>query len=225
MKVTTNTISFEKQMSNIVAYAAGFIEGVQKGKRIFLNNLGKETIILLGQYIDASARSNPKALHHIYEWNNVGSPSARLFDINYTLSNLGLSLSGTFRQSSTIKDGSSVPFYNKAYIMENGIPVTIRPSKSNLLVFEANGETVFTSKEVSVDNPGGDAVQGSFERAFDQFMLNYFKQSMLQSSGIYSYISRPTDFKKNISAGSKAGKSKGIETGFRWITNAKIGVE
>jgi hypothetical protein len=225
MKVRLNTASFEKQMLNIVEYSAGFIDGVKSGKRIFLNNLGKETIILLGQYVDSSARSNPEALHHIYEWDKTGSPSARLFDIDYTVSNLGLSLSGTFKQSSSIKSGSSVPFYNKAYIMENGVPVTIRPRKSNVLVFESNGETVFTSKEIDIDNPGGDYVEGSFERVFDQFMLQYFKQSILQASGIYSYISRPTSFKRNISAGSRLGKSKGIETGFKWIANAKIGVE
>jgi hypothetical protein len=225
MRVKLNTASFEKQMLNIVNYSTGFIDGVKSGKKLFLNNLGKETIIILGQYVDASARSNPQALHHIYEWDKVGSPSARLFDIDYTVSNLGLSLAGTFKQSSSIKSGSYVPFYNKAYIMENGIPVTIKPKSSNVLVFESDGETVFTSKEVDVDNPGGNYVEGSFERVFDQFMLQYFKQSMLQASGIYNYISRPTSFKRNIGAGSRLGKSKGIETGFKWITNAKIGVE
>lgn len=109
--------------------------------------------------------------------------------------------------------------------MENGVPVTIRPKRSKVLVFESNGETVFTSNEIDIDNPGGDYVTGSFERVFDEFMLQYFKQSMLRASGVYDYISRPTAFKKNISAGSKLGKSKGIETGFKWITNAKIGVE
>jgi hypothetical protein len=55
--------------------------------------------------------------------------------------------------------------------------------------------------------------------------LKYFKQSFLRASGIYDYISRPTVFKKNIKAGSKIGKSKGIDTGYKWIINAKIGVE
>jgi hypothetical protein len=32
-------------------------------------------------------------------------------------------------------------------------------------------------------------------------------------------------YKKNFKAGSKIGKSKGVDTGFRWIANAKIGVE
>ena len=225
MKVSLNVNSFERQMDNIVNYASGFIDGVKSGKKIFLSNIGKETIILLGKYIDASARSNPEALHHVYEWSKVGSPSARLFDIDYTVSNLGLSIFGTFKQSNSIKDGSYTPFYNKAYIMENGIPVTIRPRSSGVLVFEVDGEDIFTSQEVDVTNPGGDAVKGSFEAVFDEFMRQYFRQSILQSSGLYNYISRPTDFKKNIAAGAKLGRSKGIQTGFRWITNAKIGVE
>jgi hypothetical protein len=225
MRASINTNSFEKQMNNIVNYATGFLDGVQNGKKIFLNNLGKETIVLLGKYIDASARSNPDALHHVYEWNRVGSPSARLFDLNYTVSNLGLSLLGTFKQSNTIKDGSYIPFYNKAYIMENAIPVTIRPRSSSVLVFEIEGQEIFTSKEVDVTNPGGDAVNGSFERAFDEFMNQYFRQSMLRASGLYNYIKRPTVFKKDIAAGAKFGRSKGVQTGFKWITNAKIGVE
>lgn len=56
-------------------------------------------------------------------------------------------------------------------------------------------------------------------------MLRYFKQSFLRASGIYDYIKKPTLFKKNIKAGSKSGKSKGVETGFKWIANAKISVE
>ena len=56
-------------------------------------------------------------------------------------------------------------------------------------------------------------------------MLKYFKQSFLRACGLYDYIQKPTAFKKNIKAGSKAGKNKGIDTGYKWIINAKIGVE
>ena len=37
--------------------------------------------------------------------------------------------------------------------------------------------------------------------------------------------SNPTVFKKDINQGSRLGKNKGIQTGFRWIANLKIGVE
>ena len=212
-------------MNNIVQYAFGFLDGVQKGKKVFLQNLGVGTIQAMAQYVDVSARGNPAALHHVYEWSQTGSPSARLFDINYTVSNLGLSINSTFRQSRTVRQDSHTPFYNKAKIMEEGIPVTIKPKKSSVLVFTEEGETVFTKSPIVVRNPGGDRVQGSFERTMDEFILRYFKQSFLRASGIYDYINKPTVFKKNIKAGSKVGKSKGVETGFKWIANAKVGVE
>ena len=225
MIVRTNTASFNKEMNNIVQYAFGFLDGVQKGKKVFLQNLGVGTIQAMAQYVDVSARGNPAALHHVYEWSQTGSPSARLFDINYTVSNLGLSINSTFRQSRTVRQDSHTPFYNKAKIMEEGIPVTIKPKKSSVLVFTEEGETVFTKSPIVVRNPGGDRVQGSFERTMNEFILRYFKQSFLRASGIYDYINKPTVFKKNIKAGSKVGKSKGVETGFKWIANAKVGVE
>lgn len=225
MIVTTDLRRFQKQMNNIVEYSYGFLDGIQKGKKIFFDKLGREVIFALGQYIDLEARSNPSALHHVYEWNQTGSPSARLFDIDYTVSNLGLTLNSKFRQSKTVSLDSNTPFYNKAYIMENGIPVTIKPKRNSALVFEDGGQEVFTKKPVTVRNPGGDEVAGSFERVFDEFMLKYFKQSFLRASGLYNYINNPIAYKKNIRAGSRMGRVKGVDTGFKWITNARIGVE
>jgi hypothetical protein len=225
MIVRTDLRRFEKQMNNIVQYSFGFLDGVQKGKKIFLNNLGKSVVFALGQYIDVQARSNPQALHHVYEWYRAGSPEARLFDIDYTVSGLGLSLNSKFRQSRSVAGDSNTPFYNKASIMENGIPVVIKPKRGSVLVFEDGGNEVFTKKPVNVRNPGGDEVVGSFENTFNEFMLRYFKQSFLRASGLYDYINNPVIYKKNIRSGSKVGKAKGVSTGFKWITNATIGVE
>jgi hypothetical protein len=225
MRVSLNTSSLNKTLNNIVGYSLGFIEGTNSGKRIFLDNLGKDVIYVLNKYIDVNARLNEPALHHIYEWYRVGVPSARLFDLNYTVSGIGLSIGGTFKQSRSIPINSSEPFYNKAKIMEEGIPVVIKPKKATTLRFEVDGETVFTKNPVSVDNPGGRYVQGSFKRIVDDFMLNYFKQSFLRSSGIFDYLSNPVIYKKELPSGSKSGRSKGRSVGFKWITNARVGVE
>jgi hypothetical protein len=211
-------------MNNIVNYSFGFLDGVQKGKSVFLNNLGHGVLTALYDYIDASARSNPRAMHHIYEWMQTGSPEARLYDLNYTVSNLGLSFKSKFTQSQSFSRNSNTPFYDKARIMEQGIPVKIAPVKSDVLVFEVNGETVFTRKEVTVENPGGTEVVGSFERAVDEFMLGYFKQSFIRASGLYDYISKPIIYKANVAAGSRMGRAKGVDTGFKWIANARVGV-
>jgi hypothetical protein len=224
MIVQTNTAKFEKLLNNIVDYSIGFLDGVQLGKKEFLNNLGRSTIQALQAYVDLEARANPQALHHVYEWYQTGSPNARLYDFDYTVSNLGLSFKSSFSQSRTVAQDSNVPFFNKASVMEKGTPVLIKP-KNNVLAFKNNGETVFTKKAITVENPGGAYVQGSFERISDEFFKVYFKQSFLRASGLYDYINNPVLYKKNMKAGSVSGKIKGRSTGFKWIANARIGVE
>jgi hypothetical protein len=160
----------------------------------------------------------------VYEWYQTGSPAARLYELSYTVSNLGLSVKSNFTQSQSLSETSDTPFYNKAKIMESGKSITVKPKNSSVLVFEVDGETVFTSSPVTIDQPGGPAAEGAFEAIFDEFMLRYFKQSYLRSSGIYEHIKNPILYKKNFAAGSRMGKSLGVSTGFKWIANAGVGV-
>jgi hypothetical protein len=220
--VKLNQSKLIKDLNNIVDYSLGFINGVQKGKSIFLNNLGSSVQHILEAFIDSNARSNPQTLHHVYEWYRTGSPDARLFDIRYTVSNVGLSFYSSFRQSTTIKNGSSVPFYNKAEIMENGIPVTIVPKRSSVLAFEQDGETIFTKGPINVDNPGGPAVQNGFQNTVNLFFSRYFTQAFLRTSGLYDYFNNPKVYKKNLQKGRTSGKAAGISTGYAWIVNAKV---
>jgi hypothetical protein len=219
-RVTVKNKQFAKDMDNIVNYALGFLDGVKQGYPSFLQQLGATMSEALKAYIDANARVNPQVLHHVYEWDKTGSPDARLYDIKYVSTGVGLSFNSTFRQSSSIKNGSRVPFYDKARIMENGIPVTIVP-KQRVLAFEQDGETVFTTKPVRVSNPGGQ-VQGEYERVFNSFFNRYFTQSFLESSGIASYLRSPVDFKKNFSSGKRGGRTLGVTVGQSWIAKAGL---
>jgi hypothetical protein len=225
MKVDLNFTEMEKTLNNMVNYSVGFIDGAKRGKNKFMGSLGIGVIEVLKQYIDTMAKLDPSSLHHVYEWYQTGSPAARLFDLDYTVSNLGLSINGTFRQSNSMSKDSKEPFYNKARIMELGLPVRIAPKSSDVIAFTDNGETIFTRKPYTVYNPGGDEVQGSFEKVVDQFMLQYFKQSFLKSSGLYDYLNNPTIYKKMASSGAKGGRNVGLRAGYTWITNVKLGVE
>jgi len=220
ISVKLNQTRLISDLNNIVQYSFGFLDGIHKGKRLFLNNIGIMTKELLEQFIDSNARSNPQMLGHVYEWYRVGSPSARLFDLNYTVSGLGLSFYSNFKQSQTIKQGSTVPFYNKAEIIEKGIPVTIRPVRAQVLSFEDNGEQVFTKGPVEVLNPGGTAAQNGFEKTLNLFFNKYFTQAFLRSSGIREYFNNPVVYKKNLQKGKKVGKSAGVSTGYSWIAKA-----
>lgn len=220
MKVTFDDSQFFKEMNNVMQYSIGFLDGVEKGRTPFLENLGKSTIDTLKQYIDTMARVDERVLHHVYEWNQTGSPDARLFDINYTVNNGGLSMSSTFNQSKSIKDGSKVPFYDKARIMENGIPVVIKPKNAKVLSFESNGETVFTKNDIHVNDPGGFEAQGGFEDTFDKFFNVYFRQTFLYASGISQYLQNPYVYKANLQAGKRGGKSVGRKVGYQWMAKA-----
>lgn len=220
ISVTLNSNRLTADLVNIVEYSLGFVDGVKKGKKLFLDNVGKLTKEILEQFIDANARSNPQMLQHVYEWYKNGSPDARLFDLNYTVSNVGLSFYSNFKQSSSIKSGSSVPFYNKAAIMERGIGVTIKPVRAQALVFEDNGETVFTKKPIRVNNPGGSQAQGGFERTVNLFFNRYFTQAFLKTSGLSDYLKNPVVYKNNLRKGKQLGRSAGVSTGFSWIAKA-----
>lgn len=211
---------FMKDMQNIVEYSAGFLDGIQDGKKKFLENIGESTIETLKDYVDTMAKVDPSLLHHVYEWNRTGSPDARLFNLEYVVKGDGLSVSSTFKQSLSVKNGSKVPFYDKARIMEQGIPVTIKPKAAKVLAFEDNGEKVFTKNPVTVSDPGGTDVQGGFESTFDRFFEVYFTQAFLYSSGIAEYIKNPVAFKANMASGKKGGRSVGKRVGYNWIAKA-----
>lgn len=209
---------FLKDMDNLMKYAEGFLEGVKLGKNRFMDVYAAKTAEVLSQFIDSNARVSPESLQHVYEWYESGMKGGRLFDITYVVTGVGISMGYSFRQSTSIKQGSKVPFYDKARIMEEGIPVKIIP-KNRVLAFDDNGEAIFTSQPVIVQNPGGD-VKGNFEKAFDMFFKTYFTQSFLSSSGIGGYLKNPIAFKKNFSRGKNGGSFVGRSTGFNWIIGA-----
>jgi hypothetical protein len=216
LRLTIDDRQFNRDIKNIIEYSKGFFEGVKQGVPDFLRGLGYSVVEDLKSYIDSNARVSPQLLHHVYEWNQTGSPAARLFDIDYLVSGNTIGFLSSFKQSQSIKDGSRVPFFDKARIMENGIPVTIVPKK-RVLAFEDNGEQVFTSKPVVVTNPGGN-VAGEYEKVFNSFFKSYFTQAYLQSAGILAYLNNPTDFRAGMS--KRGGRSSGTAVGRNWIAKA-----
>jgi hypothetical protein len=224
MRAVFGMSSFNKDMNNLVQYSVGFLDGAQRGKRMFKREIGKSAVEMAKQFIDSNARVDPEALQHVYEWYSSGNPSARLYDIDYVVTGAGVSVSSTFRQSEAIQNGSNVPFYDKARIMEYGIPVRITPKRSTVLAFEQDGETVFTKGPVDVSNPGGVDAQGSFERVFNIFMDQYFSQVFLDATGLRAYLSRPKAFHDNIRGGMAGGKTVGLSAGYSWITKAQVDI-
>lgn len=221
VRVTFNSKKFMKDMNNIVDYSVGFLDGMGRGKTAMYAALGPQISELASQFVDANARVSPDLLHHVYEWQKTGSPEARLFDIDFTVSKLGLTFKTSLKQSRSIKDGSSVPFYDKARIMEEGIGVTIKPKRAQALRFEIDGEEVFTSREVIVENPGGQT-RGQFGNVISNFFGIYFRQSFLQASGLAEHFKYPKIYKKNLNAGKRGGRAVGLKAGYQWVATAGV---
>jgi hypothetical protein len=209
---------FIKDMTNIIGYANGFMNGAEMGRDPLILEIGKSAIESFKQFVDSNARVDPASLQHVYEWYQAGSPDSRLFELDYYAEAGGLTINSTFSQSRSIKNGSNVPFYDKARIMEAGIPVRIEPKKSDVLVFNVDGEEVFTKNGVTVLDPGGRAAEGSYEEAFNTFFNQYFTQSYMQASGITQHLKNPKDFKTNFVSAKTGGKALGTKVGYNWIS-------
>ena len=143
-----------------------------------------------GNYIDSQARTKPKALHHVYEWGKAGTEEARLFKLrSFDDNNLSFKIGYDFKLSK-----SNVPspakskkykFAKKAYVMENGIPITIAPRAAERLVFEVNGYTVFMPKgrSISISKPGGGAATHQFSIAYSKFFAGNLVGDSIRRSG------------------------------------------
>jgi len=109
-------------------------------------------------YVNSMARNNKKGLHHLYEWNQVGNTSARLFDLKIPTTSRGkanFSMQTVFRQSKRLvplTEAQATPgptgqvvkkvhrFFNKAMVMEFGETVHIRPLGARAMAFDDNSE-------------------------------------------------------------------------------------
>lgn len=222
------SVSFDNKelnriLNNSVKYSNGFLDGVDAGQIIFMNQLGQFVADALGQYIDAQARANPDKLHHVYEWNATGSMSARLFDFDVAATKGLINITGKFLPSRSISENSSEPFVNKAYIMENQIGITISPKNSDVLVFESDGETVFTAKDIYIANPGGDAVANGFGSTVDFFFSNFFTNALLRP--FMKEISNPQEFSQFFPQGTRSGYPVGMSAGQKYITSVGVILE
>lgn len=216
--VKFNDLVLYKDLMNVTEYSMGFIEGAQLGKPMLLRNLGTVIKEMLESFIDASARVNPTKLQHVYEWYQSGNPGSRLFNVDVIVSGVGLTFNANFTQSTSIKAGSSVPFYDKAKIMESGNPVTIKPVRAEKLVFDVDGKTVFTKGPVEVSDPGGAAAQDGLSDTFKEFFINYVSQSVFYTAGISEHLRVPREFDLYFPTAKTGGKSAGVSAGIRWIS-------
>ena len=167
--------------------------------------------------VDNYARSNPKKMHHVYEWGKVGQPTGRLFVLERSvLFNGTLTIETKFLPSklpvpvnqamlASGKTGKSISrrsiFANKAAVMEKGAPVSFQAKR--ILAFMGNNGVAFVAPgtKINIMHPGGISTRN----AFAEYLLDwYIKKAhiVLDSSGLYERIAN--DVAKVLSS-SNAG--------------------
>lgn len=212
-----------RSLSNSVDYSYGFFEGIEQEKLSFNRTLGGYVVEALEKYIDARARANPQSLHHMYEWGAVGNDNARLFKFNVNATRNFISFNGKFLQSKVPSPTSNEAFSDKASIMENNISIIIEPKNSEVLVFETDGETVFTTKSIFIEHPGGDEVAGSFGRTVDSFFGQYFTNALLKP--LIFRLERAEEYTNNFKAGTTGGRLVGVRAGRQYFILSGVTIE
>ena len=182
-------VYYQSQVLSKLTTHKGFI---QKFHDTIFEQIDKD----FGNYIDAQARSKHRSLHHVYEWNRTGDPSARLFKLKMIPSNeLSFKIGYQFIPSKTFASGSGNRkhvFKNKAAVMEAGMPLKIAPRFAERLVFESNGYTVFMPKGVSVTvkRPGGPGVKNQFMLHHSLFFRGQLVNQAIKKSGFQNLFNK-----------------------------------
>lgn len=182
------------QISAFLYYQANVIAKLTSNKMFqskFTEVIFKQIDKDFGEYIDALARSKPRSLHHVYEWNSVGTKTSRLFELK-VLSTSGLSfkIGYSFKPSKSLVPSSGNSnrrhvFVNKAQIIEEGKPLIVFPRQAERLVFESEGKTIFMpkGKPVTIRRPGGAAARNQFYLAHGRFFSGQLVSASIKKSG------------------------------------------
>ena len=172
-----------------------------------LTQLSRAVFSLTGERfaidVDNYARLNPKKMHHIYEWGQVGNPRARLFVIERSqILNGNLVISSKFlpsRMPVPINQELLIPgrtgkfvsrqsiFANKADVMESGTPVSFTAKR--ILAFMGGNGLAFIQPgtQINILHPGGI----NTTNAFADFMLEWYTTKahvIMESSGFYDAL-------------------------------------
>lgn len=207
-------------LENLVNYSDGFIKETKAQESTVTKRLAQTSIEAFYDYLDGLARTNPGMLHHVYEWGAVGDPGARLIQLKKQISSSsGASIEADFLTSSSVPEGGNEPFYDKAEIMEEGVPVVIDNTEAKALFFQIDGQEFFRMGPIVIQNPGGEAARGSFVATFEEFYNEYFDQVYLRAIRFYDHFENPQGFSSGFTKAAKSGNASGIgrTTALSWI--------
>lgn len=223
MRVRVDAKDLMDTLRNTVQYSDAFLKELKQREPRLTQKLADTSIVAFYEYLDGLARSHPGMLHHVYEWGQVGDPFGRLFELNRVLAKNSATINTEFLSSDSVSSNGTTPFYDKASVMEEGLPVVVNEKDASVLFFEIDGEEFFRHGPIYIANPGGSNTRGSFVRAFNEFYQFYFSNFYLRSIRFYEHFNTPTDFIRNFRSAvkSKSGAAAaGRKMALSWIDSA-----
>jgi len=135
------------------------------------------------QFMSVRAPAQPERFHHVYEWGQIGDPTAKLWVDNLSGNGNNRLATFTWRASKQMVPVRSDfqeagvkkihVFVWKAPVMEYGQNLTIRPKRGSILAYftgptnpEGKYKMQFTRKPIQVSNTGGKLTKGAFTREY-----------------------------------------------------------
>lgn len=148
------------------------------------------------QYVDARARQNPSAYHHVYEFDKTGDKDSRLFKAKIVSNATSAVINFDFTTAKNPnRQGYAFPM--KAKVMEKNEPLVINPKRGKYLKFQLKDGRFITTSQAFVRNPGGSEVAGSFEKTFNDFMRNQGSRT-LEKFGFFKMIENSLIAKRRL---------------------------
>lgn len=220
IKVKFDAKKLTSTVNNIIQYSDGFIKETEKSKGMIAKKIANTSVNVFYEYLDGLARLHPGMLHHVYEWGQVGDPFARLYELSTQGARSSISVTADFLESTSVPEKGTEPFYDKASIMESGESITITEKEAGALFFEIDGQEFFRKGPIVIENPGGEAVRGSFVQAFNEFYTVYFSEIYLRSINFYQELEKMRPYQNNIRHASKSKNARTLGKGsaLEWIT-------
>ena len=212
--INVDMTEFNRTMKEAIDYSRGFLAGVESNEIVFNQQLAEVIKEAFYKYLDSTARLDPDRLHHMYEWGQTGVDKARLFRIEAFSGKQSIRFVTEFMQSTSVSPTANEPFVNKAEVMESGTTVTVAPRSGDVLAFTGDdGDMVFTTEEVTIENPGG-YVAGQFAATAREFFTNYLDQALLKE--LIKELQNPKEFAQGWGKGMNY--AKGMKQGQRYLT-------
>lgn len=190
-----------RTLNNTVDYAQSYLREVKLGQIKFNSQVAVYVKGLLYKYIDSQARLYPERLAHVYEPGFNGSANQRLFVFETHSTLEDITFTARFSHSVMPSTEGGVAFEQRASMMEEGTSVTIAPKNGSVLAFDVDGETVFTTKPITIDHPGGPEAAGAFKDTIDSFFNQYLTNVVM--APILLKMSKSRAFGNYFAAGTR----------------------